>query len=70
MARIKEISVSYNVKLNKDYNSIGTSIGFVAEVGKGENEKSLEAVLRKKCRISLRKEVTKLMAFLNAASSK
>lgn len=68
MLKIKEVSVSYNVKLNKNYNSIGTSVGMTAEVLKGQKAESVEALLRKKCQRSLHVEVAKLAAFLDSAS--
>ena len=69
MARIKEVTVSYNCKLNKDYNSAGMSIGYTADVLKGENVDLVEAVLLKKCKKKVSREAKRLAAFLNAASS-
>lgn len=69
MARITEVTVSYNCKLNKDYNSAGMSVGYTAEVPKGESADKVELTLRKKCKKRLNTEAKKLAAFLNAASS-
>jgi len=67
--RVTEIWYSSEVKLSKNYQTAGATVGMKAVIDKREDEKQAMLVLKKKVKLSLSAEVKKITDFLEKAAN-
>jgi uncharacterized membrane protein YcjF (UPF0283 family) len=66
--KVTEVWCTSEVKLNKNYNSSGASVGMKAVVEEDEDPNEVLRILKKKVKSSLDVEIEKIVAFLEKAS--
>ena len=66
--RVTEVWYSKEVKLAKNYNSAGATLGMKASVAKGESIKATTLDLKKLVRASMNAEIPKIVEFLDKAA--